>query len=243
MAAPASRSVEAELAALAPLAEPVRRRLYLYVLASPVAVGRDEAAAGVGITRALAAFHLDRLVAEGLLQAEYQRRSGRTGPGAGRPAKLYRRASGDHEVSLPARNYELAATLFADALTSPAPAEASDIVQAEARQYGEALGERIAGGMPLADDALQSALADEGYEPRIDDGVIRLGNCPFHALSEAHRDLTCGMNLALMSGLLDGLGADGWHASLDPRPGLCCVAFEPRGGTPDPPGSSNRASG
>src|SRR3954452_9838159 len=96
---------EAELAALAPLAEPVRRRLYLHVAASPTPVGRDEAAAAVGISRALAAFHLDRLVADDFLETEFQRRSGRTGPGAGRPAKLYRRGQTRHAVSLPARNY------------------------------------------------------------------------------------------------------------------------------------------
>src|SRR3954468_11384756 len=103
---------EATLEALAPLAEPLRRRLYLHVAASPNAVGRDEAAAALGIARSLAAFHLDRLVQDGLLDTEYVRRSGRTGPGAGRPAKLYRRASSPHSITLPSRNYELAAQLF-----------------------------------------------------------------------------------------------------------------------------------
>src|SRR3954462_9711428 len=88
----ATARAEEELAALAPLAEPMRRRLYLHVATSAEAVGRDEAAAAVGISRALAAFHLDRLVDEGLLDTEFLRRSGRSGPGAGRPAKLYRRA-------------------------------------------------------------------------------------------------------------------------------------------------------
>jgi predicted ArsR family transcriptional regulator len=191
----------------------------------------------VGIARPLAAFHLDRLVRDGLLRTEFMRRSGRTGPGAGRPAKLYRRSPEHHAVSLPARNYELAAHLFADALAGPKGAGTKRL-RDEARVYGRSTGERLAGEAvprevepeaqePASDRELLAALAREGYEPRLDGDVIRLGNCPFHALVAAHRDLTCGMNLALMTGLLEGLGASGWRASPDPRPGLCCVAFEP----------------
>ena len=99
---------------LAALAEPVRRRLYEYVVAQPGAVDRDGAAGGLGIGRPLAAFHLDRLAEAGLLEVEYHRRSGRTGPGAGRPAKFYRRPAGrDIEVSLPPRRYGLVAEIFA----------------------------------------------------------------------------------------------------------------------------------
>jgi predicted ArsR family transcriptional regulator len=220
--------VDVELAALAPLADPVRRRLYLHVAASPDAVGREDAAAAVGVTRALAAFHLDRLVAAGLLRTEFQRRSGRTGPGAGRPAKLYRRAAEGHSVSLPARNYQLAATLFAEAIAEPNGEDVPTRVREEARAYGRATGEAIAAHRPATTaEELRAALVDEGYEPRSDGAVIRLGNCPFHALAQAHRDLTCGMNLALMTGLLEGLSTRGWRASLDPQPGTCCVAFEP----------------
>jgi predicted ArsR family transcriptional regulator len=232
------RSVDAELAALAPLAEPLRRRLYLYIAASPDAVGRDQAASALGIARPLAAFHLDRLVRDGLLRAEFMRRSGRTGPGAGRPAKLYRRGTEGHAVSLPARNYELAAQLFADALTAPKGGGGKKRLRDEARVCGRSTGERMAAEADphgkrrepeeaASDSELVAALAQEGYEPRLDGDVIRLGNCPFHALVAAHRDLTCGMNLELMTGLLEGLGAGDWRASLDPRPGLCCVSFEP----------------
>ena len=98
------------------LAEPTRRGLYEFVVARHEPIGRDEAAAAVGISRELAAFHLDRLVDAGLLLTEYRRLTGRTGPGAGRPAKLYRRATGDIEFSLPQRHYERAAELMATAL-------------------------------------------------------------------------------------------------------------------------------
>src|SRR3954451_8500088 len=103
-----------QIHAIARLDDPVRRSLYDLVTSHSEAVGRDEAAAGAGVSRALAAFHLDRLVEDGLLTAEFRRRSGRTGPGAGRPAKLYRRAPGTIAVSLPARDYAFAAAVLAD---------------------------------------------------------------------------------------------------------------------------------
>jgi predicted ArsR family transcriptional regulator len=228
---PLPPTVEADLATLGSLAEPVRRRLYLLVAGSAEPVGRDDAAVALGITRSLAAFHLDRLVADGLLATEFRRRSGRTGPGAGRPAKLYRRAPGTRSVSLPARNYELAAHLFADGLAEGGGAAGRARVQREAFEQGHAIGVRRAGDAPAnTAETLTSALAEQGFEPRRDAELIRLGNCPFHALAAVQRDLTCGMNLALLSGVLDGLGATGWQARLDPKPGLCCVAFAPSDG-------------
>ena len=138
--------LDADLASLAALAEPVRRDLYRYVAPRPQPVGRDEAARAVGISRALAAFHLDQLVTAGLLETEYRRTNGRTGPGAGRPSKLYRRAKRDLRVSLPNRQYELAARLFAAALDTPAEAaEGADSPRTrlgrEAKAFGEHVGE------------------------------------------------------------------------------------------------------
>src|SRR3954454_1833883 len=104
------------VAAVAALAEPTRRRLYEHVVRQPAPVSRDEAAAALGLPRATVAFHLDRLVDERLLDVGYERRSGRTAPGAGRPAKLYRRAACALAVSLPERRYDLAGHLLADAL-------------------------------------------------------------------------------------------------------------------------------
>src|SRR5436190_4029225 len=109
-------SLSDRLDELAPLAEPIRRALYLHVAHSGDAVGRDAAAAALGISRALAAFHLDRLVEAGLLAAEYRRLTGRVGPGAGRPAKLYRRTHLQLDVTLPERREDVLAGLFATAL-------------------------------------------------------------------------------------------------------------------------------
>jgi predicted ArsR family transcriptional regulator len=221
--------------AIALLAEPARKTLYDWVIAAGRPVSRDEAAAGAGVSRALAAFHLDRLVEAGLLTPEYRRLTGRTGPGAGRPAKLYARAPAEVAVSLPERSYEVAASVFADALTELAPSLPPDAVTSAARALGEDVGTEArhkAGPRPGARrrrEALLATLSERGYEPReTQDGEIRLGNCPFHALVEAHRPLVCGMNLALAEGVVAGLGDDRVRPRLDPQPGSCCVAFGAR---------------
>lgn len=206
-----------DIEAIVVLQDPVRRRLYEYVAAQDHEVSRNEAAEGVGIQRTLAAFHLDKLVDAGLLVTESRRLTGRAGPGAGRPAKLYSRSGVEHHVSVPARDYRTAADLLA---------EVADGARLDVRLRAAAAREGRAAG-PVEDlDAVRAVLTGRGYEPRPDtDGtVLRLVNCPFHVLSERHPALICGMNLALLEGLVEG--ADGLRARMDPRPGLCCVAVE-----------------
>jgi predicted ArsR family transcriptional regulator len=218
---------------VAALAEPVRRALYLHVAGQSEPVGRDAAAAAVGIGRALAAFHLDRLVDAGLLTAEYRRLTGRSGPGAGRPAKLYRRADRVIEVSLPERRYELVARLFAEAASTGTRDRVDESLAQAARRYGETLGRearRRAGRRPSRTNLRRAAigvLREQGFEPVADQpsGPITLRNCPFDALARDFRDLVCGMNLSLMTGILAGLRLAGVDAVLDPQPGRCCVVF------------------
>ena len=219
--------------AVALLDEPKRRRLYEFVTARTQPVGRDEAAAALGIGRELAAFHLDRLAGAGLLDTEYRRLGGRTGPGAGRPAKLYRRSKRELNVSLPARDYERAAEVFADALERlddhGASLAVTDVARARGQESGRAARQKAGSraGSARLRGALIEALGDGGYQPETvgGAGTIRLDNCPYHALAATHRDLTCGMNLAWAEGLLDGLGNAGLEAELAPEPGYCCVVF------------------
>src|SRR5918993_1596608 len=211
-----------DLDRLAALAEPVRRRLYEFVVGQAEPVDRDAAAAGAGVGRPLAAFHLDRLAEAGLLDVTYRRRSGRTGPGAGRPAKFYARARhGALSVSVPARHYDLAATILAEGVERGA-GSAARVLDA-ARDYGRRLADeapRVRQPPPRAVDVL----AAQGYEPFPEaDGVVRLRNCPFDALVDDHRDLTCSMNLALLQGVVDGIGEPDVIARADPREGYCCV--------------------
>lgn len=225
------------LARVAALGEPIRRDLYRYVVSQREPVGRDEAAEAVGVARHTAKFHLDRLEADGLLETEYRRPPGRRGPGAGRPAKRYRRAAGELAVSLPPRRYDLAGRVLARAIAvatesgGPVADAVHDAAVSEGRALGASAVERGIDRTPreAAAEVIGGVLAEYGYEPRISAGAVELDNCPFHALAEEHRPLVCGMNLDLINGLLEQCSHSGLSARLDPAPGRCCVVLERTG--------------
>ena len=203
------------------LVDPVRRSLYHFVAGAGALVSRDEAAAAVDVSRSLAAYHLDRLADDGLLEVAYQRRTGRTGPGAGRPAKLYRRAPGEITVSVPPRDYELAARLLAAAVETADDEPVRSALTTVAKATGRAMGADVRQGRR----SLRELLDEHGYEPVVESaGDVRLRNCPFHLLAEEHRALVCGMNVAMLSGLSAG---SRYRATLDPEPGWCCVRLHP----------------
>jgi predicted ArsR family transcriptional regulator len=230
---------EAGLAAVSSLDDPVRRRLYEFVAGRTEPVDRDEAAAAAGIGRSLAAYHLDKLVILGLLTASYRRPAGRGGPGAGRPAKMYARSGSEFTVTVPPREYELAARLLAVAVEADRSGASRAALHDAAQQFGAGLASRCpapegGGQEPL--QAAEDALRAHGFEPWHDEaGIVRLRNCPFHHLATQHTEIVCGMNLALIDGLVAGLGAGRLHPALDPRPGCCCVAISPGPPTDDEP--------
>jgi predicted ArsR family transcriptional regulator len=214
IAAPDAIAARAGIGAVAALADPVRRAAYQAVVAGEGPVGRDEVAEALRIGRTLAAFHLDKLVDAGLLEVTYARRSGRSGPGAGRPAKLYRRSAAEHEVSLPPRQYRGAAELLAEAVER---AGADATLYAVAREHGRDVG--------AAGEQLFAALEKLGYEPALDGSTVRLRNCPFHQLAEQFPPLVCGMNLALLEGLA-AERAPGCKVRMDRGPTGCCVVLD-----------------
>jgi predicted ArsR family transcriptional regulator len=217
-----------EISVLAVLNDPVRRRLYDYIAMQPHGVSRSEAAAAAGIQRTLAAFHLDRLAEAGLVDVTFRRLAGQAGPGAGRPAKLYRRAAAEHEVSVPPRDYRGAAELLAEVVDITG---AEPELQRSARSRGAAAGRAARWQAPAEppDDLVAGALAAQGYQPYRDGADIRLRNCPFHVLASRYPPLICGMNLALLEGLLEGAAVTALEATLDPRPGDCCVIVREAG--------------
>ncbi|MFE3072901.1 helix-turn-helix transcriptional regulator [Streptomyces sp. NPDC059247] len=258
-----------DIDAIAALQDPVRRRLYEYVAAQGREVGRNEAAEATGVTRTLAAHHLDRLTGAGLLESGSRRLTGRSGPGAGRPAKVYTRARAEHAVSLPSRDYLTAADLLAEAAER---AGLDTELRTAARRRGEALRGPATPCGSLT-EAMET-LAARGYEPHLEPAdtpsgtedtgsdrtggatgtapkatgpaptapgaagpaettkampeappaVVRMRNCPFHSVAERFPPLVCGMNLALLEGLLGTGGAV--RARMDSRPGECCVVVE-----------------
>lgn len=202
------------------LSDPVRRQLYEYVCSRDGPVHREEAATSVGISRTLAAYHLDRLTEAGLLTTSYARTSGRSGPGAGRPAKHYERAQDEVSITVPPRSYDLLARLLAEVVAADDSGRVTSALMMAADAEGRAT---------AADSRdLVVSLRGRGYQPVVaDNGSIDLHNCPFHHLAQEHTQLVCGVNLALLRGCLSGRGEDPDRADLRPRPGRCCVTIRP----------------
>jgi predicted ArsR family transcriptional regulator len=218
--------LEGELEVIATLRDQTRRRLYQYVERQPRAVSRDEAAEAARVSRALAAFHLEKLVGVGLLKAEYRRLSGRSGPGAGRTSKLYQRSRHVFAVSLPQRNHELLARLLAQSLSS-APRPSPGI--APAREYGRSLGRRARGrlrGRPGPERLLgcvEDVLESLGFDPYpASSSELRLRNCPFDPLSRLFAPLVCGVGQEIMSGVVEGVAAEQARVGRDAQPDRCC---------------------
>lgn len=205
------------MAGLSALADPVRRRLYEFVAGQDSPARRDAAAEAVGVSRTLAAYHLDRLADAGLLSITYARPEGQSGPGAGRPAKLYERTGDEVSVSVPPRTYDVLAELLADAVSG----DESDAVRGALLTAAANEGRKAA----REGDDLLTTLRRRGYEPEVVDGEIDLRNCPFHQLAQRHVELVCGLNHALVRGLLTAHGQDPDCARLAPRPGHCCVTI------------------
>lgn len=220
------RQLPQGIGAISALDDPARRALYELVAGSAEPIGRDAAASALGLSRSTTAFHLDRLADAGLLSVEFRRISGRTGPGSGRPAKLYRRAPGELSVSLPARQYDLAGELMAEAI-GESGASGEPVLETLARvaaRTGRAL------GVEAGD--LTSALEQNGFEPRSDGESIVLGNCPFHRLAERNTAVICALNFELLCGVAEGAGDDAHVIVADPHAGECCVRAIPRNPQP-----------
>ena len=221
-----------DAAGIGALSDPLRRRLYLFVCAQADPVSRELAAEALRLAPHQAKFHLDRLERDGLLDTFYARVSGRSGPGAGRPAKLYRRADREIAISLPDREYQLAGRLMADAIAESANTgiRVVEALHRLAHTYGRQLGEVAAGdrlpqSVRAALELAVETLATNGYEPRRENGRVVMANCPFHALAQAQTKLVCQMNHALIGGLTDALGPHRPVAELDPAPDRCCVVL------------------
>jgi predicted ArsR family transcriptional regulator len=226
-------AVSPDVSGIAALADPIRHTLYNFVIKHETPVSRDDAAGGTGLARHVVKFNLDRLVGEGLLDVEYRRPEGRGGPGAGRPAKLYRRSERDFAVSVPARRYELAALLLGIAarrnLEDGIPL--ADALRETTTVTGQALGQDVLNRTapehepPAVAAAIADVLDENGFEPHREGRTLTLGNCPFAAMLADCKKLICHMNLDLMNGLLERCGLAGIVADLNPMPGKCCVRF------------------
>jgi len=238
--------LERDVGPIAALDDDLRRSMYLFVRDHGRPASREEVAAAVGVSRKLAAFHLDKLVERGLLVATYARPPGRSGRGAGRSAKYYGLSDRELHVSIPERNYDVIGSILLGAISRQEPGEpAAETARRVARDTGEEIGrherERLRLPPPGAERTM-SVVADVltgcGYEPTVDDdGAMCLRNCPFHALAQQDRDIVCGLNRELVDGVVSGLGNETVDVVLAPAPGRCCVQLRPPwAARPDPDG-------
>jgi predicted ArsR family transcriptional regulator len=224
------QSFDRNITGIGVLADPVRRKLYRYVCSQDQPVTRDQAAHAVGVARHKAKFHLDRLEAAGLLEADYVRLTGRAGPGAGRPSKRYSRGSSEFAVALPARDYELAGHIMADAISDSARngTPIFDALNKAAAAYGAAIAASSTDHPSESDAALDLAvriLTEHAYEPRRIDRSVVMANCPFHALAVGHTELVCRLNHSLLTGFVDLVASDLLEARLEPDENRCCVTL------------------
>ncbi|GHG03280.1 MULTISPECIES: helix-turn-helix transcriptional regulator [Amycolatopsis] len=222
------------ISALAALDDPLRSGMYTHIRHARHPVTRDEAAEAVGISRKLAAFHLDKLVAAGLLRTRYEFVGGIRK--VGRAPKVYEPSDLEVQVSIPPRQHDLLADILLDAVLEEGDGEtARQATLRTAHRHGEALGsaerEQLRPGRLGTERALTliSAVVERhGFEPDRETATcLRLRNCPFHPLATKAPDLVCGINQAFLGGLLDGLQASTVEAVLDPRAGECCVELRP----------------
>jgi predicted ArsR family transcriptional regulator len=230
------RGLRRDAEALGALEDELRQRLYLFARSQGRPVNRDEAASAAGVSRKLAAFHLDKLVDRGLLTSSYARPPGRGGPGAGRSAKYYEPSDRQIEVTIPERRYDLVGSVLLRAIRSQDEDETGEDAARRAAadaglEIGRAERQRLGIAPPGPERAMAVAmrvLEETGFEPYRDDrGCVRLRSCPFHELAEQGRDLVCDMNEHLVEGIVRGLGNDTLGVVLDPVPGECCVRLEP----------------
>jgi predicted ArsR family transcriptional regulator len=235
-----NRALESNANLLSVLDDDLRRRIFLFVRAQGLPVSRERVATEVGISRKLAAFHLDKLTEKGLLTHHYARPAGKGGPGAGRPAKVYEPSPMTIEISVPQRQYELAGRLLLDGVANQTEGiSARDTTNAAALSQGSELGARAGAGKGLRHPgpertlaAAEEILSDQGFEPfRESAKVVALRNCPFHQLAERSPEVVCGMNRSFIEGIVRGLGNETVEVVLEPEQGHCCVKLcAPRAG-------------
>jgi predicted ArsR family transcriptional regulator len=225
----------ASIRAVSALNDNFRRRMFDFIRRAKRPITRDEAAAEVGISRKLAAFHLDKLVAAGLLRSRDQAIRGIRK--VGRAPKTYEPTDVDLQVKIPPRQPDILAGILLDAVTTHDEADSVvDSAYRAAHRRGEQAGRRERSrqrpGRLSAERALtltETALTQIGFEPTRDTPTcLRLRSCPFHPLAAEQPEIVCGINHAFLTGLLTGLGATAAKAILNPGTGSCCVELTTR---------------
>ena len=192
------------------LGDATRRGIYVTVRESTEPVTASQISEMFDIHANVARHHLDRLVSDEYLQVTRKRPSGRTGPGAGRPAKHYEPTRKNVSVQFPARRYDLLAELLLRVIERIAPDNAAEVADEIGREYGRELAAEIGfpedSGYDTAAIAVASALMGVGFEveARPDDHELVTRFCPFGESAKNHPAIVCQLDQGLVTGLLEG---------------------------------------
>ena len=213
------RDLNETILQLCVLDDPARRAAYLAVRTAGRPLTRAEVADEVGISVRLAAFHLEKLLSEGFLEANYERDE--RSVGVGHPAKRYRPTGIELEVSIPPRRYELAAEILAETLEAGSAEPPLESLADVAAEYGREFGRRARARN--GSSRLETALDLVGYETATSGDDVVLRNCPFRQVAQARPEIICQMNLAFVAGVLDGTRSGSLRAVLSPSTDRCCV--------------------
>lgn len=202
---------------VAALGDATRRRVFFTVREAGVLMGKDDVAGAVGITRRLAGFHLDKLVEQGFLRAEFKRRSGRTGPGAGRPAKLYALAEAEEDSRLHVTHYDLLAELLLKAMSDRSGEDPQQVLERVGYEFGRELGEaeRQAGRSPSYATTTDAVTGVVGVLTRFgfgakpsEEGGFTARMCPFEEMAKVDPQRVCGLDRAIWRGVLSAFNPD-----------------------------------
>jgi predicted ArsR family transcriptional regulator len=190
------------------LGDATRRGIYISIRESPEAMTTAEIAELFDIHPNVARHHLHRLVEDGYLSVTERRRSGKQGPGAGRPAKHYAATAKEVQLQFPARRYDLLAELLVRVIQRLAPADASVAALAVGREYGTELAAEIGlpddAGFETAALAVARAMTGMGFdtEANTDDHLLVTSFCPFGETAVNHPEIVCKLDQGIVTGLM-----------------------------------------
>lgn len=228
-------ALDARIADLtAALGDPTRRAIYVAVRESGEPVTTARVAELFGLHPNVARHHLDKLAADGWLVVSYRRRQGKSGPGAGRPAKTYEPSTREVSIHFAPRRYELLVELLVRVLQRVAPADIARVAEEVGREYGtELAGEIGAPDVPGYAEAVQAvavAMTGLGFsvDPDVDGQQLLTSHCPFGEAAADHPDVVCSLDRGIVTGLVGTL-TDGCTPVLLPhqRPDDDCVTRVP----------------
>lgn len=191
------------------LGDATRRGIYISVREAPDAVTAAQIAELFEIHTNVARHHLDKLVTDGYLRVTHRRRSGKQGPGAGRPAKHYEPTSKEVSVQFPARRYDLLAELLARVVKRVAPEDAAEIAEDVGREFGREIAAEVGlprdAGFDVAVQAVARAMMGVGFDTEPGDGSQLLVThfCPFGQTALNHPDIVCKLDQGIVKGLLE----------------------------------------